>query len=189
LKEASLRGDAPIRVGTIASLETRYKGIDVLLHALALAAQRDFKFTIKIVGDGRLKNSLEALAARLGISKAVLFAGSVAPGREIMNFLDGVDLYVQPSRTEGLPRAVIEAMSRGCPVIATRVGGIPSLVSESSLVEPDKPEELASKLIFLAENRDELIRQSRQNLRTAERYTIDSLRSSRVQFLRAIAEQ
>lgn len=81
-----------------------------------------------IVGDGPLRASLTALASSLGVSERVIFAGS-APLEEIPNYLHAAHAFIRLSKSEGLGTAFIEAMAAGLPVIATRVGGIPDIVT------------------------------------------------------------
>ncbi|GAB3976194.1 glycosyltransferase family 4 protein [Plantactinospora veratri] len=80
------------------------------------------------LGDGRYRPRLERLATDLGVRRQVHFTGTISAATEVRRQLDAADLFVMPSRTEGLPKALIEAMARGLPAVATSVGGIPELL-------------------------------------------------------------
>lgn len=138
-------GSARRRVLTIAHLRAQ-KGIDDLLRAIPeiRAAVPDAAFTV--AGAGDVAGYREAARAR-GVADAVTFAGEVA---EVAPWLAAADLLVLPSRWEGCPNAVLEAMSAGLPVVATDVGGTPELVLDGvtgRLVPPREPMALARAVI------------------------------------------
>lgn len=97
------------------------KGLDILLHAFAALQRRlDHPSTLRIVGDGPIRDTLKALADRLGIAAAVDFVGQrddVGPD------LDGADVFVLPSRAEGLSNALLEAMAAGVPPVVSNIPG------------------------------------------------------------------
>src|ERR1700722_635122 len=95
----------------VGSLAQMYKGPDVLLRALQFLNKQLYAQAI-IIGDGKHRFGLENMARDLGISGDVQFVGELPSGRPIRDQLDQATLFVMPSRTEGLPRALIEAMAR-----------------------------------------------------------------------------
>jgi glycosyltransferase involved in cell wall biosynthesis len=107
------------------------KGIDVLVDAFAAlrkAASRDVRLVL--IGEGPEQGALQELAERHGVADAVVFPGfTLTP----WTAYPGLDVFVIPSRIEALGVVVVEAMASGCFVIASRVGGIPEMVSDSSL--------------------------------------------------------
>ena len=103
------------------------EGTDVLIEAIARCVRSGVDLTAVIAGDGKYRPALMALAERIGISSRIQFVGQVTEGKPVRDILDKSDLFVLPSRTEGLPRAMIEAMARGLPCIGSAVGGIPEL--------------------------------------------------------------
>jgi len=135
------------RIVFVGSLEQLYKGPDVLLRALAMCWRQGLPAQLRLVGDGRYRAKLEQLAQRLGVGHAVEFLGTVAPGEPVYRELRRADLFVLPSRTEGLPRALIEAMAFGLPCIATNVGGIPELLAPEDLVTPGDVSGLAERIM------------------------------------------
>lgn len=140
------RRDGPFRIVTVGSLAQLYKGTDVLIDAVARCVRAGLNLTAIIVGDGKYRDSLMAQAERAGIGSRVEFTGWVTAGDPVRMILDKADLFVLPSRTEGQPRALIEAMARGLPCIASAVGGIPEILDASCTVQKGDPAVLAAKI-------------------------------------------
>ncbi len=187
LPRMPVTGLEPKRIVTVASLERPYKGIDLLIDALARCVREGLDLTAVIVGDGRLRSQLEQLAGTLGVRDRVIFAGSVASGKPVREFLDAADLFVLPSRTEGLPRVIVEAMARGLPCIATRVGGIPELLEPDALVDP-RSSELALRIRNFVGNPGRMAAASVRNLSKSREYAESVLQPRREMFYSAIAE-
>lgn len=136
--------DGPVHLACVASLSVPYKGVDDLIDSVpsierALAGRQ---FRVSIVGSGLLEPDLRARAERVA-GGLVHFTGQLPSSAAVMAFLDDVDVLVHPARTEGLPRAIVEAQARGVPVVATAVGGSPTLVPDRHLVPARRPETLA----------------------------------------------
>jgi glycosyltransferase involved in cell wall biosynthesis len=141
-------------IGTVGRLEAR-KGTAVLLEAAAHAIKKGLsELRVVVVGDGPLRDELPALAARLGISDRVHMLGDRSDVAEVVA---AFDIFVLPSRTEGMSNALLEAMATGLPVVATAVGGNPEVVSAEStgvLVPPDNAIVLGDALSRLVANPD-----------------------------------
>lgn len=166
---------------TAASLEVPYKGIDVMIVALAQLTAADKPFNIRVAGDGRLRIELEELAARLGVASQIIFLGRLNRS-EVMEEMRKADLYLQPSLTEGLPRAIVEACATGAPVIATRVGGIPEILDSSDMVSPGDSTQLAERIITVLADPDRMRAMSVRNMATAQKYTATFLDARRRRF-------
>ncbi|MBA3884874.1 MAG: glycosyltransferase family 4 protein [Acidobacteria bacterium] len=123
------------------------KGHDVLLRAFALLAGAHPHARLVLVGDGGFRHTLEVLTAELGITGRVEFAGQLGP-EAVRARMAAARCFVLPSRSEGLPLALLEAMAAGLPVVATRVGGVPEVVDESHarLVPTEDPPRMAAAL-------------------------------------------
>lgn len=122
-------------LGTAASLDTRYKGQEYVIKAMKILKQQGIEIEYRLAGGHNWNNSntfLEDLAKKCGVAEYVIFEGNLNKDR-ILDFYDGIDIYIQPSKQEGLPRAVIEAMSRGCPVLGSNLAGIPELIQKECL--------------------------------------------------------
>ncbi len=135
-KELDIPAEALV-IGTVCRL-TPIKGIEYLLTAVSqLAKERELgEIRVLIAGDGPLRSELEDLATALDIGHKTLFLGMRADVYDLMSLFD---IYVLPSLHEGIPMALLEAMTLGCPVVASRVGGIPEMINdgiEGRLVPP-----------------------------------------------------
>jgi glycosyltransferase involved in cell wall biosynthesis len=176
---------SPIRIGFIGSFSGLYKGPDLLLRAAALCSSR-LNFLLLMVGEGRSLTGIKTLASKLGIANRVQFLGRLSLGTAIFDFLDQVDLFIVSSRQDGLPRALVEAMSRGCPCIASSVGGIPELLDASDLVAAGSPEKLAKLILQVAGDSDRLLAMSARNLAKAAQFSPHMLNESRRAFLEEV---
>ncbi len=176
----------PLRLLLIGSLAQLYKGPDVLIKAVALNAARGLDLRLTIIGDGKHRPELEALARECGIAERVIFAGRLPAGAAIRAELDQADLFVLPSRTEGMPRALLEAMARGLPCLASSVGGIPELLAPQDLVPPGDVVALADKIREVATNRQRLQQMAIRNLAKAQEYRAERLGARRRQFYQAV---
>jgi glycosyltransferase involved in cell wall biosynthesis len=163
-----------------------YKGPDVLLRAVALCRIRGLDLEVQLAGDGRCMEAMKHLALRLGIADRTRFTGQLPFGRPILDFLDSVDLFVLPSRAEGLPRALLEAMARGCPCIGSKVGGIPELLDPDEIVPAGDADALARKILEVAGARQRLKQMAARNLEKAKQFSPELLKEARPVFLRHV---
>ncbi len=152
------------------------KGAFDLLEAFALARSQCGGLELSIGGKGAVERA-RTEARRLGVADNVDFCGWVgAEAREAL--LQRADIFVLPSRNEGLPMSVLEAMARGLPVIATPVGGLPELIEDGVnglLVPPGDANALARAIVKLASDPT-----ARQALGAAARQTILARHSAAV---------
>ena len=176
--------DRPCRLICVGTMAVMYKGHDTLLRAMAKIERRDLHLTL--VGDGRIRKKLEALAAALGVADRVTFAGMLPAGDAVRRALDAADLFVMPSRTEGLPRAMIEALARALPAIGTRVGGIPELLRDEDLVPVDDVNALAGKIIEILGDPDRYLTASQHNLKSSRQYVSTVLFKRRTAYYQAV---
>lgn len=173
---------------SIGSLEQMYKAPDVVLNSIKLvnSSQHNFEIRLTWIGAGRYLKEMKLLAIHLGIEDKVDFVGYVSDKSTIINHLDKSDFFVLASRTEGLPRVIIEAMARGLPVIGTKVGGIPELVSDNLLISKSSPSDLADKIIFLVNNQDYANMESLRNLNLSRNYLEEKLTIKRNKFYQSL---
>ena len=130
------------RIGFVGRL-SREKGADVLVEAVALLHEPEV--AVSVLGDGRERSALEALAATRGLASRITWHGVVPDAARLTQ---AFDVLVLSSRTEGTPVALFEAMAASVPVVATRVGGVPAVVGEKEalLVPSEQPEALAQAI-------------------------------------------
>ena len=179
----------PIRLVTVGSLAQLYKGTDILIRAVAGCIASGTDLTLTIVGDGKYRPTLEASAKELGIAARVTFTGALPGGHAVKEQLDQADLFVLPSRTEGLPRALIEAMARGLPCIASRVGGIPELLPDEDLFPPGRVAELSSKITEVIADGARMKRMASANIAKAMEFRESILRERRIEFYRHLRKK
>lgn len=108
-----------------------YKGQRYVIQAIARLNQLGYRYVYHIIGDGD-QTQLRDLAKQLGIEQQVVFYGRVHHDK-VFDILERMDIYIQPSKQEGLPRSMVEAMSRGCLPMGSRIAGIPELVESEFL--------------------------------------------------------
>ncbi len=152
-------GEEPV-VGIIARL-SEVKGQDILIEAMKTVLEQFPNAKLIIAGEGKTEPLLREMVKRSNLERNVLFYPITNKTVEILSALD---IFVMPSRQEGLGLSIMEAQATGVPVIASRVGGIPSLVEDGKtgfLVEPENPAALAQTIIMALRDRHRLTQISR----------------------------
>lgn len=148
------------------------KGHDVLLEALAEVKRAGLDFAVALAGEGVLRAELERRTAALGLGDRVRFLGQV---ETIGPLLAAADAVLLPSRWEGLPLTLLEAMARARPIVASAVGGIPEIVEDGvtgRLVPPEDAAALADALEWCHRKPDAALRMGRGGAALVrERYT------------------
>jgi glycosyltransferase involved in cell wall biosynthesis len=153
------------------------KAVDVLLAACSRVVREGRQLQLVVIGDGPLRRHLESMADQLGLGGRVRFLGSV-PHDSLPRWFQAADLFVLPSRSEGVPTVLLEASACGLPWVASRVGGIPEIahLGASRLVAPDRPEELAAAIVeCLDAPAGEALRQSPRTAQQAVAELVDFL--------------
>lgn len=168
-------------IGTVAAIDVKYKGQEYIIKALGELKKRGInRFRYMLVGNGS-DVYLKDVAERYGVSDKVHFLGGM-PHEKVFEWLDSIDIYAQPSKTEGLPRAVIEAMSRGLPVIGSETGEIPQLISGESCFKVGDYKAIAAILENL--NAERLVKMSMENFKRAHDFEKSMLDKKRNDFYR-----
>lgn len=187
INEAQALSSKPevLKMCSIGSLEQLYKSPDIVLKALSKLKTSGNNIQLTWLGDGVHKEDLIQMAKNLDLENEVYFRGNVTPV-EVMQELEDSNLYLHVSRTEGLPRAVIEAMAKGLPCIGTRVGGIPELLNEEALIDRNDIEQLVSKIEFFYSHLDVLNSQAKRNLLKAKTYEYTILEGRRTEIYKVL---
>lgn len=176
----------PVTFGMVAALFHKEKGIDVAIEAFAQARHERPDTSLRILGPGD-SAPWRKLAREFGVEESVEFCGSLPRGEAVLNWLDGIDIYVQASFQEGLPRALMEAMSRGCPALASSAGGTAELVEPECLHKPGDRKTLALQMISACDP-DWRLRMAARNFEHIKRYSTAALDVSRKAFWRNIGQ-
>ena len=158
-----------VNLGIVGSLDVEYKGHRSAIYAVSELKKQGYKVKLKCLGSGE-KEKWEQLCVALNVEKEIEFNGILPAGQHVLDWMDDIDILLIPSLTEGLPRALIEAMSRGCPAIGSSVGGIPELLDEKVLFKPKKYKELTNCIKILIDDERLLKKQSKKNFETAKEY-------------------
>lgn len=145
-KPVNENGPILINIGRFDQL---HKGPDTLIKCLAALVDKGVDAQVVFVGEGRYIKQMNDLARELEVSARVRFEGHVSNRSKLCELLDESDIFVMPSRHEGLPRALVEAQARSLPVVASNVGGIPELLDNKWLCHPEQPSEFASRVAEL----------------------------------------
>jgi glycosyltransferase involved in cell wall biosynthesis len=158
------------KIGLIGHLDNGLKGIEVAIEALS----RLDTATLHLLGQGDA-TPYKALAKKLGVAGRVFFDGLLPSGEAVSTWLDSIDLYIQPSFHEGLPRALIEAMSRACPAFGSDVGGISELLPSPQLHKAGDARTLAKQLQKVIDDPEHFKQLSLYSLEKVKDYTADQL--------------
>ncbi len=173
-------------VGIISRLN-REKGVEYLLGAIKIAQEFIPELELIVIGDGPEKKNLIWLAKELQLNHQVKFVGYQ---EKVIDWIDSFDVLVLPTtKKEAFGLVLLEAMARGKPIIATKVGGIPEVILDQKtglLVKPQSGEEIANALIYLfnhPETRDFLGQNGRE--RVSKHFTLDRMTEDYYQFLKS----
>lgn len=176
-----------IKIGLIGSLNVNFKGHYEAIRMADILKRNGYKIELHFLGNGSKERWLE-LVEKYSLSKEIVFEGTLPNGEPVLKWLDELDLYIVPSLQEGLPRALIEAMSRGCPSIGMKTGGIPELLNKDMICQRKDYKELAKKVEFLINNQDKMINEAIRNFNEAKKYLKSDLDKKREDFLSNIKE-
>lgn len=178
-----------VRLVFVGSLEQLYKAPDVLIQAVRICVAQGYDVHLTIIGQGKYQSELEQTVQAEGLENHVQFLGQLAAGDAVREQLDLAHIFILPSKTEGLPRAMIEAMARGLPCIGSTVGGIPELLHAEDMVNPGDVAELARKIIDVMTNPERMSGMSARNLEKAKEYQDTVLNNRRKEFYQYILEK
>ena len=176
----------PFHIVNVGTFDSWYKGPDILLQAFGACVRRGRDLSLTLIGDGRYRRDAERIAEMLAVGRRVRFLGQLPCSEAVREELDAADLFVLPSRTEGLPKAMIEAMARGLPCIGTTVGGIPELLPKEDLVPPNDPEALSRLIEDVLADPERRAAMSVRNLGSAQEYRSHILQQRRITFYQAL---
>ncbi len=152
---------------TAAAVNVRYKGQQYVIKAMAELKKRGINTKYVLMGAGD-NNYLKNVAKKAGVENDVIFTGRLNYN-EVINTLDECDIYIQPSLQEGLPRAVVEAMSRGCPCLGTNAGGIPELLGMDCLFAKRSVKSIVNTVEKML-NKDRFCEIAKANFEKAKEY-------------------
>lgn len=172
-----------IILGTCATVGSKYKGQQNVIKAIKVLKKKGYEIEYQLVGGGD-NSYLKNIAKKYDSYEKVKFMG-VLTHAEIFDWLDTIDIYVQPSLTEGLPRSLIEALNRGCPAIGSDAGGIPELLLDKNIYPKKSYKEFVNTFGYVNMNREEL---AIINFEKAKEYENNKLEARRSEFFKMFKE-
>lgn len=158
-----------IILGLVGSLNVDYRGHDTLIQVLKSLQKNGIDCEVRFLGGGE-KQRWEEYAQRNGVEGAVFFSGTLQAGERVYEWLDNIDILVMPTKVESLGRSVVEAMSRGCPVIGTSTTALSELVSSECQVLPDDVDRTVSIIMQLISNKNYMKLCACENFFRAKKY-------------------
>ena len=174
------------KIGTAGAINIAYKGQRYMIEALAkLKENGNLDYEYHLAGSGDT-SELRALAEKRGVSEQVIFDG-VLRHDQMFSWFDDLDLYIQPSIVEAMPRALIEAMSRGLPAIGSVVGGIPELLGESCVFPKKDVENITELLEGLTS--EAMLSMAERNYEHGKQFEKDLLNQKRYDFYSSFASE
>jgi glycosyltransferase involved in cell wall biosynthesis len=176
-----------LKVGLVGALDVKYKGQAVLLKAVSSlddTIKRNIEFYF--VGSGKYEWIIQ-LAKKLHLNTNIQFIGQL-PHADVLCLLETLSLYIHPSFKEGLPRAMLEAMSVGCPVLGSTNGGIPEVVKLEYLHKPGDYKKLSKQIKLFYENRKLLEKEAFCNLELVKPFLKENLNKRRKEFYTNITQ-
>ncbi|MGJ4063917.1 glycosyltransferase family 4 protein [Limosilactobacillus mucosae] len=180
-KIRKINSDSPIIIGTLAQIDVKYKGQEYVIAALSKLKNRNFIY--KIAGNGN-KDYLTKIAKKYNVLDKVEFCGNLDHSR-VFDWLDSIDFYIQPSKQEGLPRSLAEAISRACPAAGSNVGGIGELINHKYLFKKGNVGEIVNILDNL--DKQELEKMAIDNFNNSKNYNKQLLDKRRNEFYKEFA--
>lgn len=164
----------PIKIGTCASY-SYYKGQQNVIKIINKLLENGLDIKYELVGGGDASH-LKELSEKLGVTSNIKFLEKMQHN-DVLKWMETLDIYIQPSLTEGLPRTVIEAMSKALPIIGSNAGGIPELINKNYIYKREDLNQLVD--IILKINSNNLISMSKENFEESKKYLKSKLNNKR----------
>lgn len=181
-KDYSYKTNKFILTHTANSSSSTAKGQDVLIKALGKITNDGYNAKIQFIGDSEIKDYYMNIAKEFGVEDKIAFTGMLSGKDAIRAKLIEADIFVLPTKAEGLPRCVIEAMAVGLPCISTPVNGVPELLDKEFLVQQSDYEGFANKIEWMIDNPQKLNELSAENIEKSKDYLYNILQKRRIEF-------
>ena len=185
-KISNLDGHSIIKIGLIGSINVKYKGHETAIKAISRLKDK-YNVELHFLGTGE-KENFSDLVDKLNVRNNVYFDGTLPSGEPVYDWIDNLDIYIIPSLTEGLPRSLVEAMSRACPCIGTKVGGIIELLPKEMLIKKKDYFGLSKKIEELLSNKELTKKLAIENFEKAKSYKKNVLLTKKKKFYNRVLE-
>lgn len=168
-------------LGLVGPLELESKGHRIALYALKILKQKYPNIKIEFLGEGSGKK-LKKIVRLEQLENNVDFKGTLPNGEPVLKWMDTLDILLVPSFQEGLPRVLIEAMSRGCPAVGAKTGGIPELINPRMIHKPGNYKKLANDIEKVMNDKMLCVTLAEENFENAKEYVKENLDARRTRF-------
>jgi glycosyltransferase involved in cell wall biosynthesis len=168
----------PLILGTVAALNVPYKAQSDVIKAISKLKKQGIIFKYQLVGQGDQK-LIKNYAQKYRVSDLIDIIGPLRHC-EVFKFMENIDIYIHPSKQEGLPRAIIEAMSMGCPVLGANTAGIPELINKDFIFNKGDITKIYELLTSITA--EKMLREANNNFSKSRNYEKDKLQSKREDF-------
>ena len=167
------------KIGFVGSISSKNKGFTVLLDAFNKLLKKNYDLSIEVVGNNKLDSSVKSNLN----NERVELIGTLTPGISILKWLDAIDIFVIPSYSEGLPRVLIEAMSRALPCFGSNAGGIPELIGFDQIHKAGDSNQLARSIAIVLDNENLMIELAKVNFIRAKSFQETKLQKTRDHYI------
>ncbi len=184
-KIGALNRQKVVNIGLIGAYHDDRKGIDTAIKAVSRVRPRWKGVQLNILALGIEEDRQKWLkyAREYGVEDCVKFPPSCDTTKKVLEWIDTQDIIILPSRSEGLPRCIVEAMSRGCPCITSDVCGMPELINKKWLHQPNDDSMLASLIVCMLEEEGAMLDAARENHENSFRFLREKIDVRRNEFL------
>ncbi len=171
------------KIGLVGGYHSKGKGIDTAIKAIARLSEYNVEFHILGFGIEEDRKRWFEFAKAYSVENKLIFDGSRSSINDVLAWNDEMDIIILPSRSEGLPRCIVESLSRACPCIISNVSGMPELVSTNWLHDPEDYVKLAMMIKELISDKDLMKKVATENFNHSFDYSKDRLEKKRNLFL------
>lgn len=173
------RKEGPLVLCTVAAIDVPYKGQEYVIRAMNQLRIEGIETKYFVIGGGD-KSRLSKIAEKYDLKESVIFTGPIMR-ENVFEYLDLSDVYIQPSLQEGLPRAMIEAMSRALPAIGFNTAGIPELIDKKYVCKRKSVGQITQCIELLLKSNN-LENEAKKNFIKSKEYLFSTLNENRKNF-------
>ncbi|MBQ9887181.1 MAG: glycosyltransferase family 4 protein [Lachnospiraceae bacterium] len=169
------------RLGFVGAANVKYKGLEIAIKALSIIAKTHNNFKLCVIGSGDYSGWME-MARQYHVEDMIEFEGIIDGGQAVFEWFDDIDIFVMPSFQETLGRALVEAMSRGCPALGSRETAIPEQLGNDCIFSMKDYKKLAELIINMCDNKEYMKLCAKENFYRAQKYSEEMLRPKRQKY-------
>lgn len=173
---------------SVGFMDSYRKGQHLLIEAVQELRNKGYSIELKLIGEGKKQEEFEQLANALGVADFVHFLGKISSRESLATELKQSDIFLLPSKLEGLPRVIIEALAVGLPVVASNVNGNSELVHEELLVDGFDVSDYVDKVQLLIDDKKFYNEVSNQNYQKSMMFFPEKLDPERKAFFKQLSE-